>query len=302
MATQYRDMTGKTYSPSQVEKVGSVYYVTGTSIPVGPVDSSSGSEDTSTASSAGSRSYSSASSKTSSSSSSGGTVSPEKVEAELGMGGMLMPEMQVAYGGAPSGGYYVPTKTGWTKTSTPPQSWTAPYEEARRQAEYWQTTPEAYTARNAMIDALQARIRQLENQLTNWQSSFLPSPTVWQSSSLPTQTPVSLPTVETAPQVENVPAAAAPQQAAPLPAGVSQGAAGFSYQASTPPVLPTIDKLLETYRQVFGRSDQDVQQYLQSPEFQSVLRGNVPMWMEADPLWRRYLQMLGISRRLQGNQ
>lgn len=314
MAQLYKDVYGRTYSPDQVEKVGGSYYVAGTSINVSPVSSSSGSKSSSTTTSASKSSSSSSStttlaSKPSSSGSSGGTVSPEEVEAELGMGGMLMPQTQVRYGGASGGGYYVPTETGWTKTSTPPQSWTAPYEAAKKSAEYWQTTPEAYAARNAYINALLDRIKQLESQLTNWQPPSIPSPKDWLSPSLPTpatQTPTPPPTVETAPQVENVPAAATPQatpqQTTALPAGVSQGAGGFTYQATTPPILPTVDKLLETYRRVFGKADQDVQQYLQSPEFQTVLRGNVPMWMEADPLWRRYLQMLGISRKLQQNQ
>ncbi|MGB9792122.1 MAG: hypothetical protein ACPLTR_06030, partial [Thermacetogeniaceae bacterium] len=170
---------------------------------------------------------------------------------------------------------------GWVDVYGQPTQYTSPAQQQQQLLDALQAQ------QKQVIDVLQARIRDLENQLSNWQTP-----------SISTQTPP--PTVETAPQVENVPAATtAQQQTATLPAGVSQGAAGFTYQASAPPVLPTVDKLLETYRQVFGRSDQDVEQYLQSPEFQSVLRGNVPMWMEADPLWRQYLLQLGISRRLQ---
>lgn len=165
---------------------------------------------------------------------------------------------------------------------------------------------QGYFNKNETIsDVIKEKLNQLQTQTQNalnsiaenWRPPDLPSPTTWQSPTF--TTPAQAPKVETAPQVENVPAAAAPQQTATLPSGVTQGASGFTYQASLPPVLPTVDKLLETYRQVFGRADQDVQSYLQSPDFQQVLSGNIPMWMEADPMWRNYLRLLGISRRLQ---
>lgn len=330
MAQFYKDVYGRTYSPSQVEKVGGSYYVAGTSINVSPVSSSSGSKSSSTTTSASKSSSSSSSAKpagttssttssTSSKSSSSGsktvyssTISPEQIIGyDPNWFINLPPEIQQKanaerqkVGATPlptdrpltyeesGGGTILPSRSSLSSStqqaiSSAEQQAFAPYIQQQQQQQ--------------LIDALQARIKQLENQLTNWQSFSLPSPTDWVSPSLPTtQTPP--PTVETAPQVENVPATAAPQQTTALPAGVSQGAGGFTYQATAPPVLPTVDKLLETYRQVFGKADQDVQQYLQSPEFQTVLRGNVPMWMEADPLWRRYLQLLGISRRLQQNQ
>lgn len=289
MAEQYRDTSGRTYSPDQVERVAGSYYVKGTSINVSPVRSSSSSGSSST---------------TGAASGSSGSGSSSYLKS-------LMDAEAKKYGvtpvsDTPSSPYYKEISSGTSQYS--PSSGSSSGGGLNPLAIEGYKWGQGYYSSKTMSDVIKDKLNQLQAQtqsaldiIKNWQPPQMPTLPPLQTPSTLTQTPP--PKVETAPQVENVPAeATAQQQAAPLPAGVSQGAGGFTYQASAPPVLPTVDKLLETYRQVFGKADQDVQQYLQSPEFQSVLKGNVPMWMEADPLWRRYLQMLGISRRLQEQQ
>lgn len=74
---------------------------------------------------------------------------------------------------------------------------------------------------------------------------------------------------------------------------------GFVQQAAALPYLPSVDKLYDLYKQVFGKEDEGIKAYLASPQFQGILSGGaVPMWMQADPLWRLYLARLGVLRRL----
>jgi hypothetical protein len=56
-----------------------------------------------------------------------------------------------------------------------------------------------------------------------------------------------------------------------------------------------VDELYNIYKQVVGGEENPaIREYLASPQFQSVLGGNIPMWMSADPIWRLYLMRLGL--------
>ena len=45
---------------------------------------------------------------------------------------------------------------------------------------------------------------------------------------------------------------------------------------------------------ITGEENPQLKEYFASPQFQSILSGNVPMWMSADPVWRLYLTRLGL--------
>lgn len=79
---------------------------------------------------------------------------------------------------------------------------------------------------------------------------------------------------------------------------VPYSAAGFLEQANKAPdyILPSAEKLLNTFKEIYGTDlSQDMQEYLQSPEFQGVLQsGRVPWHMAADPITRLALMRLGL--------
>jgi hypothetical protein len=110
------------------------------------------------------------------------------------------------------------------------------------------------------------------------------------------------PKVEAEPKHETIAPEEAPK--APeehLPKGMSRaGAGGFMMEAPLAAVAPSVEDLLAQYEAVFGpqegRAREYAREYLASPYFQRVLGGAVPMWMQADPLWRLYLHRLGLLR------
>ncbi|AYO30859.1 hypothetical protein D2962_09730 [Biomaibacter acetigenes] len=76
---------------------------------------------------------------------------------------------------------------------------------------------------------------------------------------------------------------------------MSRTPSGFAEYVGPIANVPTVDELYNLYKQVTGgQEDQAVRDYLASPDFQSVLGGTVPFWMQADPVWRLYLQRLGM--------
>jgi hypothetical protein len=80
-----------------------------------------------------------------------------------------------------------------------------------------------------------------------------------------------------------------------VPEAMSRTPSGFAEYVGPIANVPTVDELYNLYKQVTGgQEDQAVRDYLASPDFQSVLGGTVPFWMQADPVWRLYLQRLGI--------
>jgi len=82
-----------------------------------------------------------------------------------------------------------------------------------------------------------------------------------------------------------------------------KGPGGFVQQLTPLPYLPSVDKLYDLYKQVFGKEDEQAKVYLAGPEFQGILRsGVVPLWMRSDPLWRLYLQRLGVISARLGQQ
>lgn len=149
-----------------------------------------------------------------------------------------------------------------------------------------------------LLEALQRKMAQLEQQLANFQMPQIKLPEFPQIN-LPAPTPP--PKVEVEPKVGGVqPAPASPEpEPEKLPEGVRRGQAGFE-RVVAPIRTPDVDELLKIYEGVFGpvegRQEEYVRQYLASPYFQRVLGGAVPVWMSADPLWRLYLHRLGLLR------
>lgn len=98
------------------------------------------------------------------------------------------------------------------------------------------------------------------------------------------------------PIIDIVPTTTAPS-APTAPANVRAGGpSGFTEQFTAPTVaMPSVDKLYQTYQEVFGRQDQGARDYLNSPQFQGMWQsGNIPLWMLSDPLWRNYLVKIGL--------
>lgn len=114
------------------------------------------------------------------------------------------------------------------------------------------------------------------------------------------QTPVQAPVSITQPPQVEVPAGS--EQPSTTGAQVQQellqkGPSGFTVRAEQPMTLvaPSVDELYNIYKQVVGGQENPaIREYLASPQFQSVLGGNIPMWMSADPIWRLYLIRLGL--------
>lgn len=161
----------------------------------------------------------------------------------------------------------------------------------------------------AKIDAL---LKALESKMSQWERQTPPPtfqppsfPTAPSAPPSPPETPKP-PGVEGPPKVEGVPsiteALTHPEK---LSEGVRRGQAGFESVAAPPVSAPSVDELVRTYREVFGPGTEEkyVRHYLAGPQFQRVLQGAVPMWMQTDPLWGQYLRRLGIAveRRLAGS-
>lgn len=146
-----------------------------------------------------------------------------------------------------------------------------------------QRTIDAVTQQN---QALQQTVSDLLNQLAQVRQGV--------------QTPSMPVSITQPPQVE-VPAGTEPQ----APGGqeglqqdlLQKGPSGFTVRAEQPTTLtaPSVDELYNIYKQVVGGEENPaIREYLASPQFQSVLGGNIPMWMSADPIWRLYLMRLGL--------
>jgi len=79
------------------------------------------------------------------------------------------------------------------------------------------------------------------------------------------------------------------------PEAMTRTSAGFAQYVSPIASVPTSDELYELYKQMTGGQENEaVRQYLNSADFQSVLGGQIPLWMQTDPVWRVYLQRLGL--------
>jgi len=76
-------------------------------------------------------------------------------------------------------------------------------------------------------------------------------------------------------------------------------ASGFVLQAGRLPASPMVsaESLYDYYKKLTGREDENVRQFLASPQFQSALQGVVPAWMAADPVWRLLLTRAGVNPR-----
>ncbi|MGQ9698528.1 MAG: hypothetical protein ACUVRO_11120 [Armatimonadota bacterium] len=156
--------------------------------------------------------------------------------------------------------------------------WQREQQLAALQAQYDQQMATLQAQYDAMLQALQKRLSQLAPA-----------------------------TVETEPktEVQSAPAPASVLEPEKLPGGMRRGQAGFEYTA-VPVVAPSVEDLLKIYKEVFGpqegAQEEYVRQYLGGPEFWRVLSGAVPVWMEADPLWRLYLHRLGLLQNAVGRR
>ncbi len=78
-----------------------------------------------------------------------------------------------------------------------------------------------------------------------------------------------------------------------------RGPGGFEREVPLPVgfSLPTPERLSEIWQEVMGRpATEEERRYFQTPQFLRVLTGRIPMWQAADPIWRRFFQLLGIIR------
>jgi len=106
------------------------------------------------------------------------------------------------------------------------------------------------------------------------------------------------PTVEEEPLIEGVSEIETPgAQPERLPEGVRRGVSGFEYAGAGTVSAPSVDELIQRYREVFGQGTNEdyARQYFSSPQFRRVLEGATPMWMATDPLWRQYFRKLGLT-------
>lgn len=319
MATTYKDWSGKTYSPSQVEKVGSSYYVKGTSINVSPA-SSSGGTSTSTTKSTTTSTTSKTSGATTKSTPS---IFTPYSSALIGAVASALPAALSAAsaltkptgGGGGGGGSSskIPDFPGPIYSDTPGSPYfkdidiggggggggggssggsLSPLAVA---GYYWGQGyyPGRSSSDSAIVKAMQDRIKQLEmqNQQLMMQQFMPPQINFPQMTQItPPVTPP--PKVEEAPKVE-IPATQQEQVGAK--SELPQTAAGFVAPGTALPAVPTVESLFDVYKQVFGRGGEQERAYLASPQFQGILQsGNVPMWMSADPLWRLYLIRIGV--------
>jgi hypothetical protein len=147
------------------------------------------------------------------------------------------------------------------------------------------------------VEALKSQLQSMQNmfsQMSNAYSSALPTGSV-QPQALQAAQPATIqqqPTLQdiTPPQdVQAAQPAQQPTEEAPKNTG------GFVINSTPLESMPSVDKLFNLYKQVFGQGDQQVQAYLGGPQFQGMLHGGrVPLWMASDPMWRSYFQKLGL--------
>lgn len=100
--------------------------------------------------------------------------------------------------------------------------------------------------------------------------------------------------------VEGVTPAPAEEEKPAAPPGLPRGPGGFERVVPVPVgfALPTPERLAEIWREVTGRAPtEEEQRYFASPQFQRYLAGRIPMWMAADPIWRRFFQLVGLIRK-----
>lgn len=139
------------------------------------------------------------------------------------------------------------------------------------------------------------RTKAIQNRLMPGSSSS--SSGLSPSSGTSTSPGISMQTIGTPPTDIDVTAGTqmASTTNANVPEAMSRTPFGFAEYVGPIGSVPTVDELYNLYKQVAGgQEDQAVRDYLASPDFQSVLGGTVPFWMQADPVWRLYLQRLGM--------
>ncbi len=104
--------------------------------------------------------------------------------------------------------------------------------------------------------------------------------------------PIQAPQIGT-PIVDIAPAPT-PQPTTPAQTKVG-GPSGFTEQFTAPTTaMPSVDQLYKIYTDMAGEN-RGMREYLASPQFQGLWQsGNIPYWMLSDPVWRSYLQKIGL--------
>jgi len=140
---------------------------------------------------------------------------------------------------------------------------------------------------NQQISALQRQLAAATNY-----NPVIPTPA-------PTPPPAQPNPITTAPPTTNVPTA--PQENPNL--NIPEGPAGFVFPGVGQGVgLPTAaapspDATYNLWKRLSGGQDNpQMQAYFQSPDWQSVVAGNIPLWMAADPVFRTLLLRLGYMK------
>lgn len=323
MAETYRDMTGRTYGADQVERVGNVTYVKGTSITVSPV--SSGKSSSTTSSTTSSSKTSSSGSKSASSGT--GTVNvpegtrlyeqfvsptgetyyiPKLTEYEINL-------YKDALQRAVSQGRPAPDITSVIDVHGAPQGATPSYYSLET-AMFPTTRSTGYAVRTDALQQLQPQVnpevQRLRDEIAMLRSQVATLQSHNQSlvdlvrqlqNVQPPQMPAQKTKVETVQEnvpVEGVEPAQQAQQTT-AQAEAPRGSSGFILQGGALPPSPAVsaEALYDYYRRLTGREDEGVRQFLAGPQFQAALQGAVPAWMAADPVWRALLARAGVNPR-----
>lgn len=155
-------------------------------------------------------------------------------------------------------------------------------------------TPQPQQPVDPQLDALKKQVVQLQQQAQTYQNALAGSQQTQYTPPVvaptPTPNPITSPIATTGVQS----ATAAP----PTDLGVPKGPGGFTFSGVAPgsSALPSVspDATYNLWRQMNGGKDNpQMQAYFNSPDWQSVAAGNIPMWQSADPIWRSFLTRLG---------
>lgn len=286
----YRDMRGRTYSSSQVEHVGGVTYVKGTSILVAPVSSDSSS---SSGSSSSRTSSSSSRSSGSSSRSGGGGGSFTITDAEgRTVTVPLLTEEQVgtikSY--LQAGGDPTKIFSGPGQISEHVYSYLGsqrPQQPQQQQADVLRQQYESALAdmRRQYESAMADVRRQYEDIIAGMRQQIEDM----QKRAAQEAAARRIERVETKGVTPPEAREQKREERSELPVGTS----GFVFPVGAA-VAVSPEALYSEWKKVFGREDEGARQYLSSEQFRSVLQGNVPLWMYTDPLWRLFLQRVGV--------
>lgn len=76
---------------------------------------------------------------------------------------------------------------------------------------------------------------------------------------------------------------------------VKQSPGGFVYTKAVINNAPDADSLYRRYKELTGRDDASIKQFLSSKQFKNILKTGVPMWMAADSVWKSFFKDLGVS-------